>query len=260
MATFWTYDYACSLHEEWTFLLRSRWTKVKCLYIIVRNIPFAIFITELYLYFIPNEDSKKCGMLINIYSSFSFISVVCSEFMFVLRTYALWNNNRFVLVATVCIAVAFVVIAAIDIVFATVATSHVTTSTILPGCYRTSRRIQLSMPFLLLFVFELGLISLTFVRAIQSWKTVNGPLYTVLVKHDILYYACGLFLAAINVIMQMLFSQYAYHSVFDDFQFYVLAILATRMHLHLWHLNQHYHILGSDALMLAPMTGMSTVD
>ncbi|KAG1846342.1 hypothetical protein C8R48DRAFT_733168, partial [Suillus tomentosus] len=155
--------------------------------------------------------------------------------MFVLRTYALWNNNRFVLAATVCIAVAFVVIAAIDIVFATVATSHgcsrlpqllfshihptftVTTSTILPGCYRTSRRIQLSMPFLLLFVFELGLISLTFVRAIQSWKTVNGPLYTVLVKHDILYYACGLFLAAINVIMQMLFSQYAYHSVFDEY-------------------------------------------
>ncbi|KAG2046134.1 hypothetical protein BDR06DRAFT_1014983 [Suillus hirtellus] len=114
------------------------------------------------------------------------------------------------------------------------------------------------MPFLLLFVFELGLISLTFVRAIQSWKTVNGPLYTVLVKHDILYYACVL--AAINVIMQMMFSQYAYHSVFDDFQFYVLSILATRMHLHLWHLNQHYHILGSDALMLAPMSGMSTVD
>ncbi|KAG2354254.1 hypothetical protein BDR07DRAFT_621655 [Suillus spraguei] len=28
----WIHDYACSLHEEWTFLLRSDWSKVKCLY------------------------------------------------------------------------------------------------------------------------------------------------------------------------------------------------------------------------------------
>ncbi|KAG1728892.1 hypothetical protein EDB19DRAFT_135340 [Suillus lakei] len=258
MGTFWTYDYACSLHEEWTFLLRARWNKVKCLYIIARNVPFVILATDLYLYFTPNEDPNKCLMLINIYSCFSFVSVVCSESIFVLRTYALWNNNRFVLGVTVCIAVAFV-IASIDIAFTTVAASHVTTSAIpgITGCYRTSRGVQLSMPFLLLFVFEMGLLSLTFIRAIQSWRTVNGPLYTVLVRHNIFYYACGLFLAAVNVLMPMLFSQYAYHSVFEDFQFYILAILSTRMHLHLWHIGQHRHIHASDALMLAPMSDMS---
>ncbi|KAG2361981.1 hypothetical protein BDR07DRAFT_1087974 [Suillus spraguei] len=40
IATFWIYDYACTLHEEWTFLLRSHWGKVKCLYIVTRYLPF----------------------------------------------------------------------------------------------------------------------------------------------------------------------------------------------------------------------------
>ncbi|KAG1810548.1 uncharacterized protein BJ212DRAFT_582311 [Suillus subaureus] len=254
-ATFWTYYYAWSLHEEWTFLLRSRWNKVKCLYIITRNVPFVIITLDLYLYFTPDNHSEKCLMLINIYSSFGFISVVCSESIFVLRTYALWNNNKFVLVATVCTAITFV-IASIDVAFTTIAASHVMTSAIpgITGCYRTSHGIQLSMPFLLLFVFELGLISLTLIRAMQNWRTVNGPLYTVLVKHNIFYYACGLFLAAVNVLMPMLFSQYAIHSVFENLQFYVLAILATRMHLHLWNVGQDLHIRGSDALMLALMS------
>ncbi|KAG1739400.1 uncharacterized protein EDB91DRAFT_381959 [Suillus paluster] len=42
-ATFWTYDYACSLHQELGFLLRSRWTKVKGLYIVTRYTSFSPF-------------------------------------------------------------------------------------------------------------------------------------------------------------------------------------------------------------------------
>ncbi|KAG2363210.1 hypothetical protein BDR07DRAFT_1460408 [Suillus spraguei] len=266
MATFWL-----------TFLLRSRWTKVKCLYIIARNAPFVILTTDLYrvfssstqaldkeltycisVYYTPHKDPERCLMLINIYSSFSFISVVCSESIFVVRTYALWNNNKKILVATICTAIVFV-IASINVDFTAIAASHVTTSAIpgITGCYRTSRGVQLSMPFLLLLIFELGLISLTFIRAMQNWRRVNGPLYTVLVKHNIFYYACGLLLAAVNVLMPMLFSQYAYHSVFENFQFYVLAILATRMHLHIWDLGWHHHIRDFDDHMLAPMSDIS---
>ncbi|KAG2119377.1 hypothetical protein DEU56DRAFT_836639 [Suillus clintonianus] len=60
MATFWTYDYACSLHQEWTFLLQSRWTKVKGLYIVTRFVPFLLLIGHLYLNFIPNENPDVC--------------------------------------------------------------------------------------------------------------------------------------------------------------------------------------------------------
>ncbi|KAG1800562.1 hypothetical protein EV424DRAFT_424103 [Suillus variegatus] len=98
-ATFWTYDYACSLHEEWTFLLRSHWSKMKGLYIVTRYLPFIILITDLYMSFTPNENPGKCGMLANISLGFGMILAICSECFFILRTYALWNRNRVLLTA-----------------------------------------------------------------------------------------------------------------------------------------------------------------
>ncbi|OAX38801.1 hypothetical protein K503DRAFT_133514 [Rhizopogon vinicolor AM-OR11-026] len=84
MAAFWTYDYVCSIHEEWTFQLRSRWTKVKGLYIVTRYTPFLLFASYLYMNFLT-------------VTGFSVISLVCAESFFILRTYVLWNKSRIVL-------------------------------------------------------------------------------------------------------------------------------------------------------------------
>lgn len=128
--------------------------------------------------------------------------------------------------------------------------SHVTIGAIkgIRGCYRTSPGVQVSITFILLFAFQLGLISLTIIRAVQSWRVVNGPLYDVLVKHNIFYYTCALLLSALNVTTQTLFSKIAYRLVCEVLQFYILAILATRMHLLLWQIDRQTHGSGSDAV------------
>ncbi|KAG2748767.1 hypothetical protein P692DRAFT_20535802 [Suillus brevipes Sb2] len=259
MATFWFYDYICSFHEEWKFLYRSRWTKVKALYIIARYVPFLFVITDLFLNFSPYENSKKCKILVNIYSGFGVISLTCSECFFVLRTYALWNSNRIVLVAM--LSTLFVIIASfIGICFSAIATSHVTTSAIpgITGCYRSSTSVQFFMPFLLLFIFQLGLVSLTLIRVVQTWRTSNGNMHAVLVKHNIFYYACGLFLSAVNVLAPVMFSDAAFYSLLEDLQAFILAILATRMHLHLWHIDRNVH--GSEILVCMSMSDMSSAD
>ncbi|KAG1835768.1 hypothetical protein DFJ58DRAFT_750060 [Suillus subalutaceus] len=254
MATFWTYDYACSLQEELTFLLRSRWTMVKSLYIITRHVPFLLLLNDMYLYFTPNENPNKCQTVISIYSCLSIISVACSEFIFVLRTYALWNNNRIIL--RVMLSAFFaVVVACVVLDLTTADASHVTISAIpgIQGCYRSSA-VQVSIMFILLLAFQLGLISLTIIRAVQTWRVVNGPLYDILVKHNIFYYTCALLLTAVNVLTQMLFSQTAYRFVCEVLQFFILAILATRMHLFLWQIDRQMH--GSEALVHISMSDM----
>jgi hypothetical protein len=255
MATFWIYDYACSLHQEWTFLLLSRWSKVKSLYIIARYVPFLLLAGHLYMNFIPNENSDKCQLLNNICSCFSMISVSCSECFFVLRTYALWNHNKIVLVTMAATFLA-VVVASVGFAFGTTATAPWTTSAIpgITGCYQSSAVVQLFIPFLLLIGLEFGLMSLTLVRAIQSWRTTNNTIYAVLVKHNIFYYACGLFFSGVNVLTLLLF-HYGYQAMFQDFQFIVLAILATRMHLHLWHTDRQAH--ASGALVFIPLSDIS---
>lgn len=255
MATFWTYGYVCSLHEEWTFLLLSRWTKVKFLYVVARYVPFFLFASHLYMNFTPDENPNKCLILDHICSCFSLLSVLCSESFFVLRTYALWNNNRIVLAALLTAFLAAGV-TSVGLFFGLSGTVPFQTSPIpgISGCYQPSDSIGFFVPYILLSALELGLISLTLVRALQTWQTANTHLFTVLLKHNIFYYACGLFCSVVNVLASLLL-HHAYKAMFQDFQFIILAILATHMHLYLWHMDRHLH--GSDALTLIPLSEIS---
>ncbi|KAG2078744.1 hypothetical protein BDR04DRAFT_331887 [Suillus decipiens] len=285
LITFWTYDYMCSLDYEWTYLLQSRWTMVKCLYILARHTPDAELICCASVTLTPDENIEACRVFISIYSGFAVISLTCSECFFVLRTYVLWSNNKLVLYAM--LSILFAVMASfVGIWFNAVATSRyclcsrlsqlifvyihcaliVSTSAIpgipgIPGCYRTSSNANLYLPFILLFVFQLGLVSLTLIRTIRNWRITRSPLYAALVKHNIFYYACGLLFSALNFIVPMIFpnvrkladsfqydriiecshSQSPYHSFLEDFEVFILAILATRMHLHLWHIDHPVH-------------------
>ncbi|KAG1837102.1 hypothetical protein DFJ58DRAFT_155840 [Suillus subalutaceus] len=194
MATFWIYDYICSLHEEWTFLLRSRWTTVKALYITARYVPFLIITVNLYRASVavaPNENNNKCRMLIDIIVSLSLISFTCSECFFVLRTYALWNKNRILLVVMLSTLFAIIISCFIINGFTAIVSSYFMASTIL-GCHRSSGSFSFFIPFILMFVFQLVLVSLTLVCVIQSWRSAKGPLYAILMKHNIFYYFCRL--------------------------------------------------------------------
>ncbi|KAG2127017.1 hypothetical protein BD769DRAFT_1460724 [Suillus cothurnatus] len=252
MATFWVYDYACSLEEEWTFLLQSRWTKVKGLYIATRFFLFLLLIGHLYVNFIPNGNPDKCKILVNVCSVFNQLSASCSECFFMLRTYALWKHNRFVHVA-ILVFFPVAIIACIGTSLAsTISASYITSSAIpgITGCYNSD---NLFVPFLLFFIFELGLMSLTLVHAIQSWRMGSGRLHAVLVKNNIFYYACGLLLSAVNVLASQ-YLHYQYHAIFQDFQFIVLAILALRMHLHLWQIDQQTR--NMDTLLCMSVSNM----
>ncbi|KAG2127081.1 hypothetical protein BD769DRAFT_1640176 [Suillus cothurnatus] len=262
ITTFWIYDYICSLHEEWRFLFVSRWTKVKGLYIVTRYVPFFLLATNLYLSFIPNETSDKCRVLDNICSGLGILSVVCSEGFFALRTCALWNNNRILLAAMLCtflmISQTFVA-ASIGVAFTTTAPAAYATSAIpgITGCYQSSASFQLFIPFILLSAFELGLMTLTLICALQNWRTNPGRLHAVLVKHNVFYYTCGFLFSVANIFTSLLL-HYSYHAILHDFQFVILAILATRMHRHLWQMKRKTY--NSDAIMQIPLSEMSPVE
>ncbi|KAG2353056.1 hypothetical protein BDR07DRAFT_1434885 [Suillus spraguei] len=64
-----------------------------------------------------------------------------------------------------------------------------------------------------------------------------GHMYVVLVKHNIFYYICSFSFSVANILVSLLL-QYSYNDILHVFQFIILAILATRMHLHLWEMNQ----------------------
>ncbi|KAG1779051.1 hypothetical protein EV702DRAFT_118092 [Suillus placidus] len=253
MATFWLYDYACSIREEGIFLLCSRWSRVKFLYVVARYVPFLLFAAHLYLNFVPDETSNTCQFVNNICSTLSLISIVCSECFFILRTYALWNNDKVVLAAMLS-TFAAVIVGSMVALFSATATAPFETSSIpgITGCYQSSGSVRLFVPFLLLFGLELMLISLTLTCAIRNWRATDSRLYVVILKHNVFYYACGLFFSAVNVLTSLLLN-YAYSGMFQDFQFIIHAILATRMHLHLWHADCNRNRSAMDLTSLSQL-------
>lgn len=206
----------------------------------------------LYVNFIPNENLDTCRVLSVINSGFGMVLAILSGCFFILRTYVLWNRNRTFLVATLSTALTFIV-ASLSIGLITTVPAAYSTSAIpgITGCYRSSTSFMLFIPFLLLFVFGLGLMILTLIRAIQSWRMNSGQLYVILVNHSIFYYACGLLFSVINIFTSLLL-QYSYHFMLHDFQFVILATLATRMHLHLWQMNQHHMALVPWCILQCP--------
>ncbi|KAG2127073.1 hypothetical protein BD769DRAFT_1668214 [Suillus cothurnatus] len=275
MAAIWVYDYACSLHEEWTFLLRSQWTKLKGLYIVARYLPSILLTANLYLNVTSDENPGKCWLLANIDSGLGVASAIFSECFFILRVYVLWNKNRILLAAMLstffvssqfthhteasgrCTSQTLLVVS-FSIAFTTTVPAAYATSAIpgIAGCYQSSTSFRFFIPFLLLSVFQLGLMVLTIIHAIQSWRMSQSCLYVVLVKHNIFYYTCGFLFSLVNIFTSLLL-QYAYHTMLYDFQFMILAILATRMHLHLWQMNRHAR--GSGTIVHIQMSDISFV-
>ncbi|KAG2155253.1 uncharacterized protein EDB93DRAFT_93040 [Suillus bovinus] len=192
VATFWIYDYACCVHEEWRFLLKSRWTKMKGLDLVL---------------------------------------IIFSEWFFILRIYVLWDNHRILLVAMLSTFLSFLG-ASSGIVIATTATASYATSAIsgITGCYQSSTTYWLFIPFLLLSVLQLGLMMLTLIRTMQDWRRNSSCLYDVLVKHSISYYACGLLFSVTNVFILLLLHS-SYRVIFFQFMILATLATRMHLHL-----------------------------
>ncbi|KAG1789694.1 uncharacterized protein HD556DRAFT_1395743 [Suillus plorans] len=216
--TLWTYDYVCSIHEEWTYLLQSHWGRMKGMYIVTRYLPFILLATDLYRAFRSSTHRADYQLTLVFHiSSGTCMLVICSEWFFILRTYVHWDNNGFLLAAMLSTFFHF---------FSFLHT---------------------------LIVFSPGLMILTFIRAIQNWRTNLNHLYTILVNHNLSYYACGLLFSAANIFTSLLFHD-AYQTILDGY-FMILAILATRMYLYLWQVNRQTH--GSGDFTHVPMSDLS---
>ncbi|KAG2068183.1 hypothetical protein BDR04DRAFT_787419 [Suillus decipiens] len=172
------------------------------------------------------------------------VSLLIHPGFFILRIYVLWNRNRILLAAMSSTFFIFLV-ASFGSAFTSTVPAAYTTSVIpgITGCYQSSTNFRLFVPFLVLTLFELGLMILTLICAVRSWRMSSGRLYVVLVKHNIFYYACGLLFSVINIFTSLLL-QYSYRNILYDFQIMILAILATRMHLHLWQTNRRAYDSG----------------
>ncbi|KAG1768770.1 hypothetical protein EV702DRAFT_715963 [Suillus placidus] len=92
------YDVVTHLDEEIDYLVRSRSNFMKALFVLCRYLPFII--GALRIYEVVGEDHIDNNLCLVLFRSslwFSFLQMACVEFIFTLRTYALWGCSKRVL-------------------------------------------------------------------------------------------------------------------------------------------------------------------
>ncbi|KAG2143489.1 uncharacterized protein EDB93DRAFT_1329440, partial [Suillus bovinus] len=179
--------------------------------------------------YLPNEKFVTCKLLHSIWYLGAALCIAGAEGIFVLRTYALWGNKKYILglmlSTIVCLAI-------LDVILTTTISRRLELqlSDWGGGCYSLSRDTMSAYPWTLLVAFELEIIVLTIIRVYWVYCEGGCLLLDILLQHSIFYFGTGLTLSVANI-LTIEFLPYSSSNMFGTFQIIMHTILVTRMHL-----------------------------
>lgn len=228
------YDFVTNLGDELDYLLNSRMTLAKGLFLGCRYIPFVI--CAMHVRIILSLSVEACPGLVESNILFLGILLLCAEFIFVLRTYALWNCDRRVRIALLVLYLALLC-GVIMLVLACGLRANTTNFT--PGCYsHSSLPINFFLvPYILLLLLEIEIVGLTFYRMTKYYRATRCQLLTLMAQYNVGYILAGLLFTVVNI-AAICFVPGDYAPVLEASQIMAQGLLATRMQLDLWKLNR----------------------
>ncbi|KAG0707440.1 hypothetical protein DFH29DRAFT_625320 [Suillus ampliporus] len=95
------WDWAISLPREWRFIWKTHWTPVKTAYLFCRYWVMAVVPYLLYA-FVTNHSEAECQKIYRIPVALAMWNQVGSESVLLIRTYAFFNRNNYLLAILVC--------------------------------------------------------------------------------------------------------------------------------------------------------------
>ncbi|OAX40699.1 hypothetical protein K503DRAFT_589082 [Rhizopogon vinicolor AM-OR11-026] len=222
------YDFLTNLDDELDYLLNSRTTLAKVLFIACRYIPFVLCALHVPMAF--GVIGEACPWIAQsiIVSCVTLMS--CAECIFALRTYALWNFNRRVRMVLLISFLALLCGVATLVVACGVT---MTKTTFTAGCYAGPVPTNFILaPYILLLLLEIEIVCLTFYRMMKYYYTTRCRLLTLVTQYSIGYIFAGLFVTVLNIIAIAFLPEYGL--ILEVVQIIGQALLATRMQLALW--------------------------
>ncbi|KAJ8593213.1 hypothetical protein M405DRAFT_786229 [Rhizopogon salebrosus TDB-379] len=95
------WDWAISLPREWRFIWKTGWTPVKVAYLFCRYWVMAVVPYLLYA-FVTNHSEAECQKIYRIPVALAMWNQVGSESVLLIRTYAFFNRNNYLLAVLLC--------------------------------------------------------------------------------------------------------------------------------------------------------------
>ncbi|OAX36024.1 hypothetical protein K503DRAFT_772919 [Rhizopogon vinicolor AM-OR11-026] len=229
------YDYIVTMDKEVRLMWGSKWGVARVLFCISRYLPFIA--SAIYHYYafahLPNlSDYDKCFPLYDAVSWLNVFAICASEGLLILRTYAMWNCNRYVLYGLMVFVSALLTAAFVLEVKAGDTLSYGPPPfSGVPGCYPTNPADVLYMFCMMLVIFESAILLLVLIQVIKHSRRICGVatgLLTSLYRDSLLFVVCLLCMSIVNLVVMSTIPP-RFNEVFDTLPAIMHSVLASRI-------------------------------
>ncbi|KAF9074467.1 hypothetical protein BDP27DRAFT_1317141 [Rhodocollybia butyracea] len=234
-AALFLYDYCLTVWDEVKYVWRPRRLSISsCAFMIARyGVMTATILTTL-----PNADSPAVD---NAANALRLISIIASEFIVAVRTWAIWNRSRKILITLAVVSVAAVIPAAFIVAESIISTRVVPLAgpEFIAICSLSISNINQGfvVPYVLTILYEFVTLTLSLIQIIK-WRRsipsqVRAPIIDTLWRDGVLYFSFMLVLGFMNIgiVLQQGIPQIRTGGA--ELQAVLHSILSTRIVLHL---------------------------
>ncbi|KIK97235.1 hypothetical protein PAXRUDRAFT_825121 [Paxillus rubicundulus Ve08.2h10] len=237
------FDLAINLDVEIEYLQNLRFGISKVFFVLCRILPLSLCSLRVAEDLTaPSKMVELCPIFVQAFNWNGAVILACAEYIFLLRTCALWADNKSVVyllrtgfLVSFLGAFTFTGLAS----YLQPATYNIPDShTHLTGCFSSKGKTNGSgvVPFVLMLALELETFCFTVLKFVRNYRSsFRGRMITSIVHHGVLYFTVALFLVVPVIITDLV--GYDQGAVFGLIQIVGQAMAVTRMQVHLWAAN-----------------------
>ncbi|XP_006460462.1 hypothetical protein AGABI2DRAFT_117408 [Agaricus bisporus var. bisporus H97] len=222
------YDHSCTIDKEVNLIWKKGIKSLSTvLFVANRYLPYIYVFSALEQYWTISPSQEACRQRDIWNDVLIAISLATSEFILALRTWAIWNQCRRVLVTLIVAAlikVPFLILVLYNLLKRIQYMDLSTGGTI---CIRTKPLIWETLSFVIIVVMETLIAGLTMVKAVEA-KGSSSEWYFKIHYMGIIYYVYNLMVAIFNVVGTLLFDNMSITS-FSVLQGVFQSVLCSRV-------------------------------
>ncbi|EIM80014.1 uncharacterized protein STEHIDRAFT_150848 [Stereum hirsutum FP-91666 SS1] len=198
----WIWDWLVCLPEEWKYIWKAQWSAIKMVYLMVRYYALAVLImTDIWVLGVWTEES--CSRYLRILPAFAVLVELSVELVLVLRVYALWGRNKWLLIFLSLMMLGFTGV----MVSSAVLSFGYTKLPAWPGPCLITQQPSIAGPNFIVAFFASPMVVDFTLTAMTIWRglrhrasgSTSRPI-NIFIKHHVLYFVAISSLNLINVV------------------------------------------------------------
>jgi len=199
------YDSFLTLFKEIELFWRRGWTPVSILHFAIRILAILDNSLDLAIAFSSSHTPSECESWITAQTWIYFVEYAIVEFVFIIRTYVLWDNNKQI---GIFLSALFILIAAggaasLKFFFlgsVTYSNASGPFDGISHGCSGSNPSNMLWICYLLLFIHESAILFLTLFKVIRYKRCNTSSLFQTIFRDGVSFYICISVISIINIV------------------------------------------------------------